>query len=130
MGRRAGCSPHYVRIIKHKLPGTKNKTITVKSGTQVIDRCWRFLKERVRVNQHTKAGSSLLRAKLRSAQYEYWNRSKDLWLACGELCSHVMRKFLSQASFVHRIWRLGSPYSLSNPDQPRSQVKFTHLTSQ
>ena len=39
-------------------------------GTQIIDRCWRFLKERVLVNQHTKAGSSLLRAKLRSAQYE------------------------------------------------------------
>ena len=94
-GKTRWVQPHYVRIVKHKLPGTKNKTITVKSGTQVIDRCWRFLKERVRVNQHTKAGSSLLRAKLRSAQYEYWNRSKDLWLACGELCSHVMRKFLS-----------------------------------
>ena len=33
----------------------------------------------------TGQGSSLLRAKLRSAQYEYWNRSKDLWLACGEM---------------------------------------------
>ena len=47
-------------------------------ATQVIDRCWRFLKERVLVNQHTKAGSDLVRAKLRSAQYEYWNRNADL----------------------------------------------------
>ena len=63
--------PHYVWIVTHKLPGTKGKTLKVKSGTQVIDRCWRFLKERVLVNQHTKAGSAFLRAKLRSAQYEY-----------------------------------------------------------
>ena len=47
---------------KHKLPGTNRKTLKVKSGTQIIDRCWRFLKERVLVNQHAKAGSSLLRA--------------------------------------------------------------------
>ena len=35
------------------------KTLKVKSGTQItqiIDRCWRFLKERALVNQHTKAG--------------------------------------------------------------------------
>ena len=87
--------PHYVRIVTHKLPGTKGKTLKVKSGTQVIDRCWRFLKERVLVNQHTKAGSAFLRAKLRSAQYEYWNRNADLWVGCGDLCTGFMNKFLS-----------------------------------
>ena len=87
--------PHYVRLVKHKLPGSKGKTLTVKSGTQIIDRVWRFLKERVRVNQHTKAGSALLRAKLRSAQYDYWHRNMDMWVATGRLCSHAMKKFLS-----------------------------------
>ena len=87
--------PHYVRVVTHKLPGTSGKTLKIKSGTQVIDRCWKFLKERVLVNQHAKAGSSLLKAKLRSAQYEYWNRNADLWVGCGELCSHSMQKLLS-----------------------------------
>ena len=87
--------PHYIRLVKHKLPGSKGKTLTVKSGTQIIDRVWRYLKERVRVNQHTKAGSALLRAKLRSAQYDYWNRNMDMWVATGKLCSHAMTKFLS-----------------------------------
>ena len=52
-------TPPYVRIVTHKLPGTEGKTLKVKSGTQItqiIDRCWRFLKERALVNQHTKAG--------------------------------------------------------------------------
>ena len=88
-------APHYVRIVKHKLPGGKGKTLNVKSGTQIIDRCWRFLKERVRVNQHTKCGSALLRAKLRSAQYEYWHRTDDLWVATGHLCQDSMKKFMS-----------------------------------
>ncbi|CAE6950598.1 unnamed protein product [Symbiodinium sp. CCMP2592] len=88
-------APHYVRIVKHTLPGGKGKTLNVKSGTQIIDRCWRFLKERVRVNQHTKCGSALLRAKLRSAQYEYWHRTDDLWVATGHLCQDSMKKFMS-----------------------------------
>ena len=85
--------PKYVQIVSHKVPGTK-RTLQVKSGTQIVDRCWKFLKERVQVNQHTKAGSSLLRAKLRSAQYEYWHRGSDLWLECGNLCTHHMTKVL------------------------------------
>lgn len=38
--------PHYVRLVKHKLPGSKGKTLTVKSGTQTIDRVGRFLKDK------------------------------------------------------------------------------------
>ena len=34
-------SPRYVKLVEHKIPGTKQK-IKVKAGTQVIDRCWRF----------------------------------------------------------------------------------------
>ena len=86
--------PRYVQTVTHQIPGKKGRTMKVKSGTQIVDRGWRFLKEHVQVNQHSKAGSKLLRAKLRSAQYEYWNRGKDLWVECRKLCSQNMAKFL------------------------------------
>ena len=85
--------PKYVNVVTHKIPKS-NKKIVVKSGTPIIDRCWRFLKDRVKVNQHTNAGSRQLCAKLRSAQYEYWYRNEDLWLNFGELCAENMRMFL------------------------------------
>ena len=57
----------------------------MKSGMQIIDRAWRFLKDRIIVNQNCRAGSKALRAKPRSAQYEYWHKNDDLWLHCGVL---------------------------------------------
>ena len=87
-------NPKYVALVKHHIPNTK-KVLTVKSGTQVIDRCWRFLKDRISRNQHSKAGSKLLRAKLRSAQYEYWHKDDDLWLHSGVLCARYMRELLN-----------------------------------
>ncbi|CAE7795509.1 unnamed protein product [Symbiodinium sp. CCMP2592] len=67
-GKYQWTSPKYVTMVTHKVPGS-NKKLKVKSGTQIIDRAWRFLKDRIAINQNVKAGSSLLRAKLRSAQY-------------------------------------------------------------
>ena len=86
--------PTFVRLVTHAIPGTKKK-ITVKAGTQVIDRAWRFLKERININQGCRVGSSLLRAKLRSAQYQYWYKNSDLWAATGELCSWKVAKLLA-----------------------------------
>ena len=80
--------------MKHKVPNT-NRTITVKSGRQIIDRAWRFLKDRIIVNQNCRAGSKALRAKLRSAQYEYWHKDDDLWLHCSMLCSRSIKKLVS-----------------------------------
>ena len=54
-GKFKWVAPTYVKI-----PGTK-KTLRVKSGTQIVDRCWRYLKERLNINQHAKVGSRLLR---------------------------------------------------------------------
>ncbi|CAE7654134.1 unnamed protein product, partial [Symbiodinium sp. KB8] len=85
---------HYVRIVTHRLPGTKGKTL------KVIDRCWRFLEEPVLVNQHTKAGCSLLRAELSSAQYEYCNRYADIWVRCGDLCDLLQHFFREHALLV------------------------------
>ena len=86
--------PKYVNIVKHKLPKSK-KTLAVKSGTQIIDRCWKFLKSRIVMNQNTRAGTRALRAKLRSAQYDYWTRGSDLWLKCGELCAEHSAKMFT-----------------------------------
>ena len=77
---------------KHKDPES-GKMISTKGGTQIIDRAWRYLKERLQLNQSCKPGSSVLRAKLRSAQYEYWHRNADLWVACGTLCAWHHAKF-------------------------------------
>lgn len=89
--------PKYVRLITHRLPGT-TKTLKVKAGTQVIDRAWRYLKDRLTINQHCRAGSKRLRSKLRSAQYQYWLRQKDLWMATGDLCAWEMKNFLHRAT--------------------------------
>ncbi|CAE7779757.1 unnamed protein product [Symbiodinium sp. CCMP2456] len=91
-GKLRWLNPKYVGIVTHKIPGTQ-ETLKVKSGTQIIDRAWRFLKDRIAMNQHCKAGSSLLRGKLRSAQREYRFKNQDLWLACGDLCRESLRKF-------------------------------------
>ncbi|OLP90098.1 hypothetical protein AK812_SmicGene28394 [Symbiodinium microadriaticum] len=50
-------------------------------------------KDRIAMNQHCKAGSSLLRGKLCSAQYEYWFKNQNLWFACGDLCTENLHKF-------------------------------------
>lgn len=47
------------------------------------------------INQHSRAGSSGLRAKLRSAQWRYWHRNDDLWLQTGVMCTWAMSPFLA-----------------------------------
>ncbi|CAE7777099.1 unnamed protein product [Symbiodinium sp. CCMP2592] len=96
-GKYQWTSPKYVTMVTHKVPGS-NKKLKVKSGTQIIDRAWRFLKDRIAINQNVKAGSSLLRAKLRSAQYDYWFKNSDLWLASGELCTEDAISFSAAIS--------------------------------
>ena len=85
--------PNYVRLVHHKVPGQK-ALVRCKAGAQVIDRAWRFLKERLQINQASRVGSAALRAKLRSAQYEYWHRNRDMWIATGSLCFWEMAKFI------------------------------------
>ena len=77
--------PTYVKVAVHTGAATGKKMKT-KGGTQIIDRAWRYLKDRIKLNQKCTVGSSLLRAKIRSAQYEYWHRNADMWLASGVIC--------------------------------------------
>ena len=81
-------APQYVRVVSHKLPD--GRILKVKAGTQHIDRAWRFLKDRLRRNQHVKAGSLAIRRQIRSAQYEYWFRGADLWEKTGALVTEAM----------------------------------------
>ena len=80
--------PNFVKMKTHKLPG--GKSIKVKCGTQHIDRCWCFIKERVSKGTKTRAGFASLRRKIRSAQYEYWHRGADMWMHTGEILSTYM----------------------------------------
>ncbi|CAE7227747.1 unnamed protein product [Symbiodinium sp. CCMP2592] len=87
--------PTFVRIAKHTLPD--GRRLTVKAGTQVVDRAWRYIKDRLKINQNVKCNSTLLQAKIRSAQFEYWQRGKDAWASTGELftwyMSNIAEKF-------------------------------------
>lgn len=86
-------APNYVRLVSHKVPGQKAR-VRCKAGTQAIDRAWRFLKDRLHINQSSRVGSAALKVKLRSAQYEYWFRNHDMWVATGSLCAWEMAKFM------------------------------------
>ena len=77
-------STYFVKLSTDKLPN--GKTIQRKAGTQIVDRAWRFIKDRLRLSHAaTTVGSTILRAQIRGAQYEYWKRTKDMWLCAGEL---------------------------------------------
>ena len=85
-GKFKWIAPKYVEFKRHRMPGTK-KVLQVKSGTQITDRCCKFLKA---INQSCRVGSMHLRMKLRSAQYEYWLR--DLWIHSGTLVQWFMSR--------------------------------------
>ena len=65
-----------------------------KGGTQTSDRAWRYLKNRIKLNQQCTVGSPLMRAKIRNAQYEYWHRNADMWLAPGTICAWLVAKIM------------------------------------
>ena len=79
---------------------TKPNFVKVKCGTQLIDRCWKFIKERLSKGTHVRAGMSSLQAQIRSAQYEYWYRGDDMWVRAGELLSTYMPDIVTLASLT------------------------------
>ncbi|CAK0865877.1 unnamed protein product, partial [Prorocentrum cordatum] len=91
-GKRALIPPRYVELKTHALPSGKH--LKVKSGTQIIDRAWRFIEDRLHRSATAKAGTKLLAAKTRSAQYDYWHKDDDLWAKTGEMVQHIMRDVL------------------------------------
>ena len=79
--------PKYVQLFLHAMPdGSK---IACKGGTQIIDRIWSSLRKHL--GQRTKTpGSSSLDVRVRSAQWLYWHRDKDLWASTGQLCEWIL----------------------------------------
>ena len=81
-GRTAWIRPKYVVLFEHQLPD--GKTIRTKGGTQIIDRAWGVLRSHIG-SRSGKVSSTSITARIRSAQWCYWNRGEDLWLATGQM---------------------------------------------
>ena len=87
-GKWVWLKPTFVRILKHALPD--GRRISCKAGTQLVDRAWKFIKARLCRNQYVKSSSLLLTAQICSAQWEYWNRHRALWLCTGHVVASYM----------------------------------------
>ena len=87
-GKWVWLKPTFVRISKHTLPD--GRRISCKAGTQIVDCAWKFIKARLCRNQYVKSSSLLLTARICSAQWEYWNRHRDLWLCTGHVVASYM----------------------------------------
>ena len=88
-GKFVWIKPHYTKIITHTLEN--GVTLTVKGGTQIIDRFWRSLREFLR-GRKGRVGSMMLRRRIRSAQWDHWQQNKCRWGMTG-----VMLRELRQA---------------------------------
>ena len=78
--------PVYAKVVIHKLPG--GQKLKVKAGSQIIDRSWRFIREHLR-GFSQKPGSNRFAAAVRSAQWLYWNRKKDLWVETATMLKEL-----------------------------------------
>ncbi|CAK0822912.1 unnamed protein product [Prorocentrum cordatum] len=73
--------PVHSKVVTHKLPdGSK---IRVKAGTQITDRAWRSIRTLIGTRTDL-PGSRRIAASVRSAQFEYWNKGKDMWAATAD----------------------------------------------
>ncbi|CAE7494415.1 unnamed protein product [Symbiodinium natans] len=86
--------PHFTKVYRLSLPG--GKTLRVKSGTQVIDRCWQHLRTHLKYTKRS-PGNEVMTRKIRSAQWLYWQKGRSLWTATGELMRflcHSLKKMV------------------------------------
>lgn len=80
-GRWVWQLPTYTKLVSHRLPG--GGSLKTKAGTQIIDRVWGDMKKHMK--HVKKSNARRVRLAVRSAQWSYWNRGADLWLATGEV---------------------------------------------
>ena len=85
-GKTVWLRPKFTKTVTHTLPDKKK--LTVKAGTQIIDRIWRHVRAHLEGNS-AKTGSTSLSNRIRSAQWTYWNRGADLWEATGEMIQAI-----------------------------------------
>ena len=81
-GKTVWFKPKFVQVVEHRLPdGT---IVRAKSGTQIIDRAWSFLRSYLK-SRASQVGGGSYTARIRSAQWHYWHQGDDLWKAAGEM---------------------------------------------
>ena len=79
-GKTLWVKPKYVALVAHHMPdGT---TVKAKSGTQIIDRAWSYIRTHIK-NRGAYVGKNSLRPRIRSAQWCYWHRGDDMWAQTG-----------------------------------------------
>ena len=88
-GKARWIKPRFTKVFKHRLP--TGRRLTVKGGTQTIDRAWRFLKECLG-SRSGRPGSAQLTSRIRSAQWCYWHRDDDLLEETGRLLRELRGK--------------------------------------
>ena len=88
-GKMAWVRPKYVKLYTHKLP--EGGRLTVKGGTQIIDRFWETLRAHLG-RRPRKPNSWALRRRIRSAQWVHWQQGKDLWLQTGDMAQFLFNQ--------------------------------------
>ena len=91
-GKYIWVKPKYAKPRWHNIAddGAPKKKLWVMAGTQIIDRCWGGLRKHLgsQKSVHTK----ILRQKIRSFQWEYWNRGADYWQRTGDMLSFLWHR--------------------------------------
>ncbi|CAK0831513.1 unnamed protein product, partial [Prorocentrum cordatum] len=89
-GKWVWMKPCYARLATHKLPcGRKLRT---KAGSQVIDSAWKYIRSTLG-GQTMVPNSETAATAIRSAQWLYWHRGKDLWAEMGStFCANFWRR--------------------------------------
>ena len=88
--KRIGGKPmraKYVQFFSHQMDGN---VVYTKGGTQIIDRCWRHIREHVGTRSSSSSGIRLFEARVRSAQWMYWKRGQDLWMETGQMLKSTL----------------------------------------
>jgi hypothetical protein len=85
-GRSIWVKPKFSKVRWHNIApyGAPKKKLWVKCGTQIIDRAWGMLRKH-KGSLGTGPNSLALKRRIRSFQWEYWQRGKDLWAATGDM---------------------------------------------
>ncbi len=66
------------------------KVIYAKGGTQIIDRAWGQLRNHMGTRS-VGLNTTLTDARVRSAQWAYWNRGLDLFKKTGEMLRDLLQ---------------------------------------
>ena len=85
-GRAFWLKPKFSKVWWHNVAeeGAPKKKLWVKTGTQIIDRAWGMMRKHIGTLS-TGPASAMLRDKVRSFQWGYWNRGNDLWAETGAI---------------------------------------------